>query len=425
MMKIAWHMPTLHESACGLSIRALEMAARLCRRDAAVTFFVDQSKTDVAGGAVRGMELRRLEVPRDRPAHWCLQAIARTGAARRIARRIGLRWDLVISCQPEVVSEYAALADRPPVLFVCGSTTLHHDGADRLRQAALSTVRRSSFWIDRRLKRRNERRAFRRADAVVFDSVQTRELAIAAYGLQSERCHTIHGGVDASVFSPPTMEQRRAARRGLGIGEDEAVVVWTGRTSPEKNLELLIDAAVRCRRRPDRLLLVGDGPSRAGLERRAVERGFASSVRFAGRQADVRPFLHAGDVFAFPSRSESFGGSLVEALACGLPAVVLRPDGDAVVNASIEIVADGGCGLLVDSSEPGAFAEAMDSLLTDDGLRRRLGQAGRDWVKRRFTWEQAAGRLHELICEMIEPTAAARPCGRATGAGTALVATGS
>ncbi len=424
MMNIAWHMPTLHESICGLSLRALEMAARLCRGGAAVTFFVEQSKTDVTGDAVRGMALRRLEVLHDRPAHWCLQALARSSAARRIARRIGRRWDLVISCQPEVVSEYAALADRPPVLFVCGSTTLHHDGADRLRQAALSVVRRGPFWIDRRLKRRNERRAFRRADAVVFDSEQTRELAIAAYGLESERCQTIHGGVDATVFSPPSVEQRRAARGALGIGDNEAVVVWTGRMSPEKNLELLIDAAARCRRRPD-LLLVGDGPSRAGLERRVVGRGLDSTVRFVGRQADVRPFLHACDVFAFPSRGESFGGSLVEALACGLPAVVLRPDGDAVVNASIEIVADGGCGLLVDSSEPGAFAEAMDSLLTDDGLRRRLGQAGRDWVKRRFTWEQAAGRLHELLCGLVEPTAAGQRCRRAATAEGALVATGS
>ncbi len=103
-MKIVWHMPTLRRRACGLSRRALALAARLVEHGHAVTFMVDRDKTDISGDRVDGMPLRRVSVAKRRPAHWCLQARTRSPAAASVVGQIGSSHDLLISCQPEVVS---------------------------------------------------------------------------------------------------------------------------------------------------------------------------------------------------------------------------------------------------------------------------------------------------------------------------------
>ncbi|MBN2562238.1 MAG: glycosyltransferase family 4 protein [Phycisphaerae bacterium] len=406
-MRIVWHMPTLRRKACGLSARALALAKRLGRYGNAITFVVDRDKTDVTNDQIEGMPLRRVSVGTWRPVHWCAQARARRRAAASAVRQMdtdhGLNHDLVISCQPEAVLAYAAVRNRRPVVYVCGGTTVLHDGADRTRQASLPAIRRLPYAVDRYLKRRNESQAFAAADMVVFDSLHTRELVIASYGAEAARCHTVHGGVDEDMFRQECEDVRSAARRRLGIRPGGIVVVWTGRLSPEKNVGLLLRSLPHCRPRPDRVLLVGDGPERDVLVDLSDALGLDDIVEFTGEHDDVRPFLRAADIFAFPSCGESFGGALVEAMACGLASVALRPDGRGVCNANLEIIEHNRCGLLVDPPTPAAFAEALDHLARDDGRRRRFGAAGRERARRHFTWEAGARRLNELISELTQP----------------------
>jgi glycosyltransferase involved in cell wall biosynthesis len=401
-MRIFWHMPTLRRHCCGLSLRAVRLAAGLRQRNHAVTFFVNADKTDLDGDQVEGLPIHRLNVERRPPRHWCLQATRRMQTARRLARQMGSGCDVIISCQPEVVTACAAAGCRPPVVFVCGSSTLLHDAAELRDQASLSAVKRLPFAVDRRLKRYHERRAFQAADLVIFDSVQTRDRVFAEYRIRPRQGRTIYGGVDATAYQPVDAAVRRLTRRALGIHDDGHVVVWTGRCSPEKNVELLIQSVPLCRHRPARVLLIGDGPQRNALAGLSRELGLQDIVQFCGEHDDVRPFLHAADVFAFPSRGESFGGSLVEALACGLPAVGLRPDDRIIRNANCEIIEHGHCGLLVDEPRPAAFAAAMDRLAEDQELRRRLGVAARQWVIRSFTWDRAARQLEQALWALVE-----------------------
>ncbi len=292
--------------------------------------------------------------------------------------------------------------DWKPVVFVCGGTTLLHEGAERADQASLGVVRRLPYAVDRHLKRGNERRAMRVADAVVFDSDHTRELAVTTYGLDPARCCSVHGGVDVGRFRPLDLEARARARNGLGIRASDVVVVWTGRLSPEKNLGLLLRALPRCSRMPDRVLLVGDGPERGELAALVSSLGLGGVVSFVGDQADVRPFLWAGDVFAFPSRGESFGSSLVEAMACGMACLGLAPDGRGVCNANGEIIEHGRSGILAGPAEA-AFASALDALIGDEALRRSLGEAARQRVCGRFTWDAGGRRLNDVILKLAEP----------------------
>ena len=124
-------------------------------------------------------------------------------------------------------------------------------------------------------------------------------------------------------------------------------------------------------------------------------------VRFTGEQVDVRPFLHAADIFAFPSRGESFGVSLVEAMACGLPCVALRPDNSGIRSASDEIIEHGRTGLLVDEPSPRAFAATLDLLALDGEGRRRCGEAGWARACEHFTWTAGARRLADLISKLV------------------------
>jgi glycosyltransferase involved in cell wall biosynthesis len=120
-----------------------------------------------------------------------------------------------------------------------------------------------------------------------------------------------------------------------------------------------------------------------------------------GEVADVRPFLRAADIFAFPSRGESFGGALVEAMSCGLACVGLRSDGRGVSTANSEIIEHGRCGLLVDRPEPAAFAAALDDLARDGGRRGLFGEAGRRRACERFTWAAGGRRLNEIISKLV------------------------
>jgi len=396
-VNITWHMPTLRGDSCGLSTRALALAEQLLPRGHYVDFVVDETKTDLTGNAIGALPLRRLRVPSAKAPHWSLQASAKRRNADAIARKIGRNHDVLISCQPEVVSAYADVFGRRPLIFVCGGTTLLHDAADRAEQPSLGPSARLAFALDRYLKNCNETNAFTAADVTVFDSASTRSLAVARYRLDPGRCFVVHGGVDLDAFRQPDDQARRQARTTLGIPDTDCVVAWTGRMSPEKHVGLLVRAAAACHRRPSAVLLIGDGPLRDTLARRVRQTGLQDIVRFLGRQPDVRSFLHAADVYAFPSRCESFGGSLVEAMACGLACVAQRANGRIVRNASAEIIEHGRSGLLVDRPDPIEWAAALDRLAADRPLRRRLGAAARQRVERRFTWTAGGRRLAELI----------------------------
>jgi glycosyltransferase involved in cell wall biosynthesis len=126
----------------------------------------------------------------------------------------------------------------------------------------------------------------------------------------------IPNGIDAAAFAFDAA-RRAATRRRLGIPPDEPVVGAVGRLVPTKRFALLVDAVARLD--GVRLLLVGAGPEREGLERLARGRGAAGRVVFTGGTSDVAGALAAMDVLAAPSVQETFGLGVLEALAAGLP----------------------------------------------------------------------------------------------------------
>ncbi len=151
---------------------------------------------------------------------------------------------------------------------------------------------------------------------------------------------------------------RSAVRRELGIPEDAQVIGAVNRLSPQKDPVLLMDAVLPLlAERPEaRLLLVGDGPLRAEVERRATDQ-----VVLTGLRADVPRLLAAMDVFVLASQWEGLPRTLLQAMATGVPVVATDADGVA------EVVQDGVTGRLVPRSDAPALGRAVAQVLDDPG----------------------------------------------------------
>ena len=237
--------------------------------------------------------------------------------------------------------------------------------------------------------------SYRLTDRVVAVSEAARALALSE-GVRADRLSVIDNGVDVTRFAE--REVRRAETRGrLGLRDTDPVVGSLGRLAAVKNQGLLVesaaDAAARLAR-PLTLVLVGDGPERERLE--ALARGVSERLRvvFAGT-GRAEEWLPAFDVFAMSSDSEGLPVALLEAMACGLPAVVTA------VGAIPEVVDHGRAGRLVAPRDQEGLAAEIASLVADEAGRRALGEAATRRVGERYSAARMARDYEALYRELL------------------------
>ncbi len=184
--------------------------------------------------------------------------------------------------------------------------------------------------------------------------VPTERLRIELTDVGFERLEVIGRGVDLKQFSPAHRDP--ALRRAWGVVDDAPVLLHVGRLAAEKQVELAL-RAFRCARQvapSARMVVVGDGPRRAALERAYPE------VHFTGTQsgAALAACYASADLFLFPSESETFGNVTMEALASGLPVIAFDS------GAAAEHVRDRVCGRLVGAGDHDDFVRATCLLTT-------------------------------------------------------------
>lgn len=248
-------------------------------------------------------------------------------------------------------------------------------------------------WL-RALARRLSRSQCNALDAVVVPSTAMRE-RLGQYGV-SVPMHVLPTGIPMQRFTAGDGPRFRA-RHGIAAGQPCALFV--GRVAFEKNIDFLIEALALARRDvPDLVLLItGEGPAEAALQRQAEAAGLGEAVRFLGyldRQRELPDCYAAADCFAFASRTETQGLVLLEAMASGLPVVALAAMG------TRDILAPG-LGCLAPEDDVAAFAAAMVSVLRDPALRARLSQEARDYA-REWADDRLAAKLAELYRSTLE-----------------------
>lgn len=189
-------------------------------------------------------------------------------------------------------------------------------------------------------------------------------------------------GVDADRFSPAWRDD--ALRAGIGASGDTPVVLLVSRLVKEKDMVDLVgmDRELRRRGAQYRLAIVGTGPLRKWLERELPD------AHFAGHQSgeQLSRWYASGDVFVFPSTTETFANVVQESMASGVPAVVVDRGGPpGVIEPDVS-------GLVARANDPVSLAECVETLLRDSALREQMGRAARERAQAR-TWEAVNGVL--------------------------------
>src|SRR5437867_744113 len=225
------------------------------------------------------------------------------------------------------------------------------------------------------------------AAAVVTVSDANARYIVKTFGVPAARLQVIPCGVDAERFSPH------------GERLEPPHVVCVARLRPVKNLGLLLEACAGLRARgvEFRCTVIGDGPCRDELEAMRARLGLARVVEFAGaaEQAEVLAWWQRATIAALTSTSEGMPVSLMEAAACGVPAVATA------VGGIPELIEDGVTGFLIAPGDAGRLARALERLLHDPALVARLGVAARRRVEERFSLTGQVDRLLALWAELV------------------------
>ncbi|HSW46983.1 MAG TPA: glycosyltransferase, partial [Phycisphaerae bacterium] len=218
-------------------------------------------------------------------------------------------------------------------------------------------------------------------------------------GVGRRQTRVIHNAVDM-----PTVDRaiaRAEVRAELGLAAGTPIVLTVGRQTPAKNYPMFYRVAQSVTKdRPDVVFLAaghGEPKDEAELAALRERMGLGQSMRMLGLRQDVPRLIASADVFCLCSRWEGFPNVLVEAMAGGLPAVCADFAG------AREIADDNGrriC-VLVDIDNDQQMTADILGLLSDTRRRAELGEAGRESVRRRFSWTRLLGRMDHLYTEFL------------------------
>ncbi len=242
----------------------------------------------------------------------------------------------------------------------------------------------------------------RAADRIlVLSEDHARSVSYLARALEAtpERLIVMPNGVDTDAFSPGP--DGSGLRERLGIPADAVVAAFVAtldRAHHFKRLDVAIEAIARTRSRNLHLLVAGGGELLEGFRADAAAAGVGARVHFLDRvpHAELPDVLRASDLFVLTTEPpESFGIVLIEAMACGLPAVATDYPG-------VRAVIDEGTGALIPAGDSAAAAEALDRMVdAGAGGRERLGEAGRRKAEELWAWPALLERMEGAYAEAI------------------------
>lgn len=249
-------------------------------------------------------------------------------------------------------------------------------------------------WRYRLTYSQRNRLCARKADAVIVPVESVRKHVIELYGVAPDMIEIVPEGVD-DAFQPVEDEEVLRRTRIKYLGEDKPYLLFVGKQSMRRSTPALIDAFARLKHAnglPHKLLLYGKNVENLPLTQLAEDLGVGDDVvqinEVLDNHLDILPVYSAADVYVFPSAYEGFSLTTCEAMACGLPVVTVKR------GAVAEIVGD--AAVTVDRPTPDELALAIKRVLSDDSLRKQLGERSLERIKL-FRWSETARGTLDVI----------------------------
>lgn len=368
----------------GAGSQALRLAQSLAQKGVLVTALTARHTNDLpARKTVEGVTVRRLPVLRDRRVRHLSFFIAAAGHLLRHRQKY------------DIVHLHGAYRRAIPIVAAARLADLKT--VVKMSQMGTDDPSTTRTWRFGRLLMD----ALAHADAVIAITEELAHSYLEA-GLPQDRLVRIPNGVDTARFHPPDPASRRRLREALGLPVDAAIVLFVGIVHPRKGVDRLLEAwpTIEARHPQAMLALVGplNSPTDAAppdFVNHLRSRAARYRIHLTGAQEEVDRFYRAADVFALPSRMEGLPNALLEAMACGLPAVSSPLPGVS------EVIEHNVNGWLVPPNNPAALPEAISYLLDHPADARRLGQAAHQTILRGYSLDSVADRYIRLYTALV------------------------
>jgi glycosyltransferase involved in cell wall biosynthesis len=233
---------------------------------------------------------------------------------------------------------------------------------------------------------RLERSAFEAADLGVVPTIRDRDWIVNTHNIPEEKMRVIPNYVDTEIFKP--------ANRSVEIGYD---LIYIGRSGYQKNLMSLLEslALLKSRGLQVRLILIGGCADDKSLKVFSDREGLSVTFRSSIPNQELPTYLHMSSVFILPSIYEGHPKVLLEAMSCGLPCIGTEVEGIR------EILKHRETGYLC-GTDPESIADAIKAILSDEVMRRRIGEKARSYIMENFTLERVLDMELTLIRELVE-----------------------
>lgn len=240
-----------------------------------------------------------------------------------------------------------------------------------------------------------KRLAMHYVDAVLTVAQANVPYLVGPQSVPSAKIRVIPNGLRADYGS--LRAPREEVLGAYGIPVARVLVAFVGNLLRHKGLHRLIAALSEVGGEDWHLVVAGTGPEEQRCRARVDALGRADQATFTGilSPEDVERLLSAVDILALPSTTEGMPYVVLEAMACGLPVVASR------VYGIPEMVRDGEGGVLVDPTDVGGLARALQRLIADGSLRKRMGSAGRERFQESFTLERQVSAIENVYRELL------------------------
>lgn len=222
------------------------------------------------------------------------------------------------------------------------------------------------------------------------NSEAVRDYYVSNIGVPAHKITVIHNGIDVSVYDRADGASVRAT---LGLPESSSVITCVANLASNKGHRYLLESFEKLAPKYPAayLLIVGEGAERAALERQVLAYRSKDRILFLGRRSDIPNILAATDVFVLPTLFEGLSNAVLEAMAARCAIVTTD------IPESRVVIRHDDTGLLVPIENSVALAEAIDRLMGDTALRKRIGDRARDMVVKHFDLHVIAHEWNDQI----------------------------